>query len=122
MKYIYLFLLVGVSINCFAGDGLPSKLIGRWELSPQDCKKRNTELGVRISDNRLDFYETSGEVLNYEESEHGEFTINIVLYEETERYERVQRYKLTDGILKVYYNGLKLTNSLIKCPKKHNKN
>ena len=110
MKYFIALIIAGFISGAYAEavkSSFPSDFKGVWDANPEQCLKRFSTARVTISDNIIEYWESTGEISKVIYQTESSIKVNLAMSGEEERWSVISIFILTeqDILVDVFENG-----------------
>ena len=105
-----------LSLPSHASSQIPKPFLGLWDASADACEKQYSDMRLRISFSAIEYWESSGNLLEIIESKHSSLIARFVFRGEGESWESKITYFLLNEqreLVQVFDDGMRV--SRVRC-------
>ncbi len=117
MRYLILMMVsLLLSLPSHANSQIPKPFQGLWDASADACKKQYSDMRLRISSSAIEYWESSGNLLEIIESKHISLIARFAFSGEGESWESKVTYFLLNEqreLVQVFDDGMRV--SRVRC-------
>lgn len=114
--FVFMITLILSNLSCHATSQIPKPFQGLWDASADACKKKYSDMRLRISKSGIEYWESYGNLIEIINSKHFSLTARFVFIAEGESWESNITYFLGNeqsDLVQAFDDGARVTR--VRC-------